>query len=90
MAIKSGGHSVEGKVTGFKSQFVVDMGAEITSMPGNLVYESQLLPDTVFQSVLELVLKPVADVFSNYIDDVIVFSGSWEYHLVDVEREVFR
>ncbi len=39
----------------------------------------------VFQSVLELVLRPVADFSSNYIDDVIVFSGSWDDHLVDVK-----
>ncbi len=47
VAVKSDGHSVEGKVNGFESQFVVDTGAEITIVPGNLVYESQLLPDTV-------------------------------------------
>ncbi len=42
----------------------------------------------MFQSVLELVLRPVADFSSNYIDDVIVFSGSWDDHLVNVERVV--
>ncbi len=47
VAVKSGGHSVEGKVYGLKSQFVVDTGVEITVVPGNLVYESQLLPETV-------------------------------------------
>ncbi len=30
----------------------------------------------VFQSVMEQVLKPVASVAQNYIDDVVVFSGS--------------
>ncbi len=40
----------------------------------------------VFQSVVEEVLKPVKDVSRNYIDDVVVFSGSWEKHLEDLSR----
>ncbi len=38
---------VEGKVNGLKCTIAPDTGAEITVVPGNLVYESQLLPGTV-------------------------------------------
>ncbi len=39
--------TISGKVNDTDAEFVVDTGAEITIVPGNLVYESQLLPDTV-------------------------------------------
>ncbi len=39
--------TISGKVNYIDAEFVVDAGAEITIVPGNLVYESQLLPDTV-------------------------------------------
>ncbi len=42
----------------------------------------------VFQSVLEEVLRPVSDVCSNYIDDVVVYSAGWEEHLVDLVRVI--
>ena len=32
----------------------------------------------VFQSILESVLRPVASVCANYINDIIVFSEPWE------------
>ncbi len=38
--------------------------------------------------ILENVLRPVSDVCSNYIDDVIVFSRSWEEHLKDLVRVI--
>ncbi len=38
---------VERKVNGLKCMIAPDTGAEITVFPGNLVYESQLLPGTV-------------------------------------------
>ena len=38
--------------------------------------------------ILENVLRPVSDVCSNYIDDVIVFSRSWEEHLKDLMRVI--
>ncbi len=44
----------------------------------------------IFQSVLEEVLKPVSDVCSNYIDDVIVYSDSWSEHLTDLTRVIKR
>ncbi len=44
----------------------------------------------IFQSVLEEVLKPVSDVCSNYIDDVIVYSDSWSEHLADLTRVIKR
>jgi len=34
------------------------------------------------------VIKPVKEVASTYIDDVIIYSGDWKRHLVDVERVV--
>ncbi len=42
----------------------------------------------IFQSILENVLRPISDVCSNYIDDVIVFSRSWEEHLKDLVRGI--
>ncbi len=42
----------------------------------------------VFQSVLEEVLRPVSEVCSNCIDDVVVFSAGWEEHLVDLVRVI--
>ncbi len=42
----------------------------------------------VFQSVLEEVQRPVSDVCSNYIDDVVVYSAGWEEHLVDLVRVI--
>ncbi len=37
---------------------------------------------------LEEVIKPVKEVPSTYIDDVIIYSGDWKRHLVDVERVI--
>ncbi len=42
----------------------------------------------VFQSVLEVVLRPVSDVCRNYINDVVVYSAGWEEHLVDLVRVI--
>ncbi len=39
--------TVSGKVNGLQTEFVVDTGAEITVVPGNLVYENQLLPESI-------------------------------------------
>ncbi len=38
---------MSGKVNGLQTEFVVDTGAEITVVPGNLVYENQLLPESI-------------------------------------------
>jgi len=38
----------------------------------------------IFQRVVERVLEPVKHCSRNYIDDVIVFSKSWEVHIEDV------
>ncbi len=40
----------------------------------------------IFQVVVEQVLAPVARVASNYIDDVVVFSRSWDDHLKDLQE----
>ncbi len=40
----------------------------------------------IFQAVVEEVLRPVSDVSVNYVDDVLVFTKTWEQHLVSVER----
>ncbi len=40
----------------------------------------------IFQAVVEEVLRPVSDVSVNYVDDVLVFTKTWEQHLVAVER----
>ncbi len=40
----------------------------------------------IFQAIVEQVLKPVKGCSRNYIDDVIVFSNSWNEHLRDVSR----
>ncbi len=40
----------------------------------------------IFQGVVEDVLKECIDVAGNYIDDVLVFSESWESHLVALRR----
>ena len=39
----------------------------------------------IFQRTIEQVLRPVRDSTCNYIDDVIIFSNSWEEHLVHLE-----
>ncbi len=38
----------------------------------------------------EEVLKPMSDVCSNCIDDVIVYSNSWLEHLADLIRVIRR
>jgi len=38
----------------------------------------------IFQNIVEQVLKPVCNVSKNYIDDIVVFSYSWEDHVRDV------
>ncbi len=38
----------------------------------------------IFQSIIERVLRPVSDVSCNYIDDVVVYSESWEKHVSDL------
>ncbi len=40
----------------------------------------------IFQAAVEAVLSPVSDVSCNYVDDVVVFSDSWENHLLDLKR----
>ena len=40
----------------------------------------------IFQAIVEEVLRPVSSFSRNYVDDVVVFSGSWERHLEDVRR----
>lgn len=40
----------------------------------------------VFQAAIEQVLNPINDVASNYIDDILVYSGNWKDHLVDLEK----
>ena len=47
LAVGSNFTLIEGKVNGFKCEIAPDTGTEITVVPGNLVYESQLLPETV-------------------------------------------
>ena len=47
VAVTSTSETIPGKVNGFTTDLVVDTGAEITVIPGNLVYEGQILPDTV-------------------------------------------
>ncbi len=44
------------------------------------------MPPAIFQGVVEDVLKECIDVAGNYIDDVLVFSESWESHLVAIRR----
>ncbi len=39
----------------------------------------------IFQAVVEEVLRPMNNVCSNYVDDVLVYSKSWEVHLKDIE-----
>ena len=39
----------------------------------------------IFQRTIEQVLRPVRDSTCNYIDDVIIFSNSWEERLVHLE-----
>ena len=38
---------IEGKVNGTPAKLVADTGAEITVVPGNFVYEGQMLANTV-------------------------------------------
>ncbi len=42
----------------------------------------------IFQAVIEQVLSQVARVASNYIDDVVMFSDSWEYHLKHLQEVI--
>ncbi len=42
----------------------------------------------VFQAAVEAVLVPVSDVSCNYIDDVVIFSSSWNNHLLDIKRVI--
>ncbi len=42
----------------------------------------------IFQAVVEQVLAPMARVASNYIDDVVVFSRSWDDHLKDLQEVI--
>ncbi len=42
----------------------------------------------VFQAAVESVLAPVSDVSCNYIDDVVIFSDSWNKHLLDLKRVI--
>ena len=47
VAVTSTSETISGKVNGFTTDLVVDTCAEITVVPGNLVYEGQILPDRV-------------------------------------------
>ena len=47
VAVTSTSETIPGKINGSTTNLVVDMGAEITIVLGNLVYEGQILPDTV-------------------------------------------
>ena len=40
----------------------------------------------IFQHCMELVLSPCADFCCCYIDDVVIFSRSWEEHMVHVRN----
>ncbi len=42
----------------------------------------------IFQATVEEVLRPVNSFSRIYIDDVVVFSDSWERHLEDVRRVI--
>ena len=37
-------------------------------------------PPAIFQAVVEEVLRSVSDVSVNYVDDVLVFTKTWEQH----------
>ena len=47
VAVTSTSEIILGKVNGFTTDLEVDTGTEITVVLGNLVYEGQILPDTV-------------------------------------------
>ena len=47
MAVTSTSETIPGKINGFTTDLVVDMGTEITIVPGNLIYEGHILPDRV-------------------------------------------
>ncbi len=42
----------------------------------------------IFQAAVEAVLTPVNDVCCNYVDDVVVYSETWESHLSDLKRVI--
>lgn len=40
----------------------------------------------VFQQLMDQVLRPCSDCAADYIDDMLVYSNSWEQHMVDLRR----
>ena len=67
-----------------KSAFVTPMGKfEFTRMPFGLKGAP-----TTFQRLMDRILSPCHESASSYIDDIAVFSDSWEDHLQHI-REVF-
>ncbi len=44
----------------------------------------------IFQAAVEAVLSPVNDISCNYVDNVVVYSDSWENHLSDLLKKLFN
>ncbi len=42
----------------------------------------------IFQAVVESVLKPVSAFSRNYVDDIVIFSDTWEMHLTHIEEVI--
>ncbi len=42
----------------------------------------------IFQAAVEAVLTPVDDACCNYVDDVVVYSETWESHLSDLKSVI--
>ena len=58
---------------------------EYTRMPFGLVNAT-----STFQRLMDVVLLGLNDVSAAYIDDILIFSSSWEDHLIHIEQVLER